>query len=411
MSPEGRQSADKKRTLEAPFLGSHLGINTKSSSTPVFTGFDGDGVLLQEPGKFDPLANRLERFALQSSSRCALRGSSVQRIQKCLMIPFKHASDVDVFKSKQHGTCNYSGLITCGSVWVCPVCAAKISERRRNEVKKAIDIHLSSGFVYMLTLTTPHYLGDELKEILATQAKALKYFWGDRAGVKLSKDCGIIGQIRALEVTHGRLRDLNNGWHPHYHILLFSTLKLDMEVYKSLFHQRWVSSCVKVGIKPPSLKHGVRLDGGEKAAFYLSKMGLEGENKKPWGFDQEITKGHVKKARDGETPFDLLRAYFTDKDKQAAALFREFAESFKGKRQLLWSPGLKAKFDISDISDEEVSAMQEDDAYLLGQISLDEWRLIVKSHLRGEVLELARHGWDAVQRLLNQLKPQNEVKI
>lgn len=382
-----------------------LGINTKYDSTPGFAGFDADGVLHEVPGKFDPVANRLERFCLQASARSALRGSAVGRIQKCLMIPFKHVSDIDVFKSKKHGTCNYSGLITCGSVWSCPVCAAKISERRRNEVKKALESHLAAGgFVYMLTLTTPHYLGDDLKTILATQAKALRQFWCHRNGVKLSKDAGIIGQIRALEVTHGRNREINNGWHPHYHILLFVAHALNLAAYKAQFHKRWVDSCVKVGIKPPSLKHGVRLDGGQKAAFYLAKMGLDTETKKSWGFDQEITKGHVKKALDGETPFDLLRAYFTDKDKQAAALFREFSESFKGKRQLHWSHGLKAKFGISDFSDDELSAQQEDDAFLLGQLSIDDWRLIVKHKLRGDVLELARQGWQPVLNLLSSLR-------
>ena len=39
---------------------------------------------------------------------------------------------------------------------------------------------------------------------------------------------------------------------------------------------------------------------------------------------------------------DFLRAYLADgQDKQAAALFQEFAQVFKGKRQLHWSKGLK----------------------------------------------------------------------
>ena len=69
-----------------------------------------------------------------------------------------------------------------------------------------------------------------------------------------------------------------------------------------------------------------------------------------------MTKGHTKKAKaGGETPFDLLRAAMADRqDKQAMALFREFAECFKGKRQLSWSNSLKARFSWK--TDQELAA-------------------------------------------------------
>ena len=53
-----------------------------------------------------------------------------------------------------------------------------------------------------------------------------------------------------------------------------------------------------------------------------------------WGLEDELTRGHTKKGRaGGETPFDLLRAVLADKeDRQAAALFLEFSQCFKGKR-------------------------------------------------------------------------------
>ena len=64
--------------------------------------------------------------------------------------------------------------------------------------------------------------------------------------------------------------------------------------------------------------------------------------------------------------FDLLRAVLADKeDKQAAALFAEFAKAFKGKRQLSWSNGLKAKFNLVEKNDEELAAELEDSAELL----------------------------------------------
>lgn len=115
-----------------------------------------------------------------------------------------------------------------------------------------------------------------------------------------------------------------------------------------------------------------------------------------------MTKGHTKKALHGETPFDFLRSFLADgEDKQAAALFREFAETFKGKRQLHWSRGLKARFAVEEASDEQLAAKIEDRAFLLGQINLEQWRDVLAVDGRGQVLQLAAvGGWDAVENYL-----------
>ena len=55
-------------------------------------------------------------------------------------------------------------------------------------------------------------------------------------------------------------------------------------------------------------------------------------------------------------------------------------------------------------SDEELAARQDDRAELLGCIELEDWRRVLAHDLRGEVLELARHGWEAVRRLLDSLR-------
>ena len=77
----------------------------------------------------NPMARRVERFALQSVARDILPDS---RTAKCLRIR-AHDKDVQVWKSKNHKTASYGGLQTCGSVWTCPVCGAKVVERRRGD--------------------------------------------------------------------------------------------------------------------------------------------------------------------------------------------------------------------------------------------------------------------------------------
>jgi len=338
---------------------------------------------------------------LQSVARKFLPKS---RTDNCLRVR-QAAGDVRVLKSIEHKTAHYGGLQTCGSVWACPVCSAKIAERRRAELIAAMAAHRASGgSVPMLTLTAPHQFKDLLGDLLARQAKALRSFWSDRVVKSVFQEMGIMGQVRALEVTHGRRSPRNNGWHPHYHVLLFGGASINqarrdvflMCRWEELLIDRWVACCVRAGLGAPSREHGLKLDHGDKAAKYVAK----------WGLEDEMTKGHTKKSLHGETPFDFLRAYLADpNDKQAGALFKEFAETFKGKRQLHWSKGLKQHYAIGDKTDDELAAAQDDQAVLLGSITIDQWRDVLAVEGRGLVLFLAvSGGWDAVALYLASIK-------
>lgn len=355
--------------------GAPLGINAKLRAT-------------------SPMARRVERFALQSAARDILPGS---RTALCLRCRIAGVGAVEVWKSDKHGTAHYGGLQTCGSVWSCPVCAAKITERRRVEVQKAISMHRAQGGeVLLLTLTTPHARGDDLAHLLEMQSKALQSFFRDRSvRAALSPYGGGAARIRAFEVTHGR-KGTNNGWHPHYHFLQFVGVKLDAAQLLDLrlrLHARWQFYCLRAGLGSPSFEHGLDVQDGSKADRYVSK----------WGLEDEMTRGHTKKGRaGGETPFDLLRAFLADPgDKQAAALFQEFSRCFKGRRQLSWSNGLKARFDLVDKADEEIASEVQEDAHLLGLVTADQWRDVLKVKARATVLELASAGgWHAVSRFL-----------
>jgi hypothetical protein len=55
------------------------------------------------------------------------------------------------------------GLVTCGSVWLCPVCAAKVASKRAEELAQVLDaVHDAGGSAFMLTLTIRHSAGDRL---------------------------------------------------------------------------------------------------------------------------------------------------------------------------------------------------------------------------------------------------------
>ena len=380
---------------------SRLGTDAKYKNTAQKIDPDTGEIL----GFIDPMAGRLQRFIFQSVTRKLLPES---RTNNCLRVR-QGGKQIQVHKSIEHGTASYNGLQTCGSVWVCPVCAAKIAERRRAEIIAAMAAHdAAGGCMHMLTLTAPHQRGDDLAELLVKQAKALNAFWNARQVKAVFYEMGTVGQIRALEVTHGRKSPQNNGWHPHYHVLLFNGLEPHLMRFASLREEQmtdwtlrlyavWARVCVKAGLGEPSLRHGLKLDDGSRAAHYVSK----------WGLEDEMTKGHTKKALHGETPFDFLRALVADpEDKQAAALFIEFARVFKGKRQLHWSRGLKKRYAIGEKNDDELAQEKEDDfAVWLGTITIEQWRDVLAVEGRGAVLSIAtRGGWPAVMDYLQGIK-------
>lgn len=354
-------------------LGGSLGTNAKS---PAVSGSD-----------YDPGAAKIGRFVVQAAARFCLPES---RTAKCLRIRRRNGEGgiegVSVWRAVEHSTAHYKGLQTCGSVWACPVCSGTISERRRVELAQAIGLHRAAGGdVLLLTLTNRHERRDDLGELVKGQAQALRRFMrGTMASSAWFDALGSIGTIRAMEVTHGDA----NGWHPHYHILVFCRAGVDLAEATGAGSAIWANCCKLAGLRIPSIERGLTLQGGEYAAQYVGK----------WGLDHEMTKGHQKKAlAGGSTPFDLLRRIVAGESVgRSAALFSEFARVFKGRRQLVWSKGLKARFAVEDASDEAIAEGGEvEGSELFARIGLVEWRAVLRAEwqgatgIRGQLLVLA----------------------
>ena len=330
---------------------------------------------------------RLERFALQSVVRDLLPNS---RTAKCLRWRQK-GKTVEVWKSNQYQRAHYKGLQTCASVWACPVCAAKISERRRSELEALIAAHVAAGgYVLLVTRTFPHQRSDVLSDLLDQLAKAEASYKAHRDYKTFAKAFGLVGTARAVEVTYG-----DNGPHPHIHELLFLTVPVVLDDLEEDLFRIWQGSAVRAGFPSPCRAYGLQIQNGNNAAKYASK----------WGLESELTQWHRKRGKkDSQTPFDLLRQVFATQDKRAAALFREYAEAFHGRHQLQFSRGLKKLYAIAEVSDLELANRQDDDAVLLGSFTPDQWRLVCQTGHRGSLLEVASStGWDAVVFLLESL--------
>lgn len=345
--------------------------------------------------------NRTLRFQRQSAARRLLYQN---RVAGC--IRYRLNNRVKVLKSSSSGKCHYGDLMICGSVWDCPICSAKISETRRVELTQAVkQFTASGGFVYLVTFTYPHQREDNLKELLAKQKKAMEWFYRHRDYKDSIKGrFKQIGRVRALEITHGQA----NGWHPHVHELWFMDEKIIGDTLKAYAFRLWLRACEKFGLGLPTWEHGVDIRGGDYASKYITKFGEQPLVKK-WGIENEITRFDVKKGRNkSRSPFQLLDDYIQG-DKQAGALFIDYSQAFKGSSRLHWSRGLKAKFDIKEFADDEISVQVSDSDVLLSKIDADEWAAILRTSTpkldnRSIVLRYAeQEGVDVMNAYISQL--------
>lgn len=306
---------------------------------------------------------------------------------------------VDVMKSKNERF-SYRGLFTCGNIWQCSVCASKISEKRRIELNQALKVSDEKGLTVIHgAFTAPHHLGESLHDLIGQMCHAKRLMQNRKPWMRLSKMLGMIGHIRALEVTFS----WDNGWHVHFHVLLFlkhkfrpETRKADLMNVQNMIYEMWKSACETAGLKPPSREHGVILN--DHADDYVGK----------WGSEHEMTKAHIKKGHmGGMTPFQFLDEYGAGDDR-FKAIFLEYAKEFKGKKQLVWSRGLREYLEIDpEMTDEEISNFEDPDDEPFAKISPEIWIEVAKREKMGELLEICRNGEQALFEYLKKFTGKN----
>jgi hypothetical protein len=329
--------------------------------------------------------NRLIRWQRQSM---AARILSDERVAKCYRVRVKPV--VEVLHSAKIKKAHYGGLMTCGSVWMCPICSAKITERRRLELERVKAAELSC---FMLTLTLQHDTDDNLKAVQSHLAEAWRKMKSGKWWQKFKKDFLIMGSVTGTEVTYG----LEAGWHPHKHVLVWSQLlghEINPEVIRGRISTRYEYILSKVG-RYVSPIHGVDVrKGNDLVREYVAKFGYE-PKKDGWSLAAEISKGPAKiglKYGDHYSPFQLLDLYLGG-SVQAGKLFYEYAIAMKGTKQLVWSRHTRELLGLDDeLSDEELAALQEQDSVLLATLEPEHWRAILKHEKRSALLEVANTG-------------------
>lgn len=346
--------------------------------------------------------SRAQRWALKSVvNKLFPYGRTAKCMRLLAPITGSGLSWIQVHKTVNTGKAFYTGLMSCGSVWNCPVCAAKVSERRRGELHEGMEAARRLGYkIHFVTLTIPHGIGDDLSKMKELQQKALRRLSSGKNSIKsilLRNGVEQHGYIRTYEITHGK----QNGFHPHFHILLFTSPNITHDQIQSLYAPAWQKSCVAVGLPRPSDAHGCTVQDGTKAADYASK----------WGLEDEMTKANTKiTKRKGTTPWGLLRAIL-DGDtpdyspEYAEGVFRAYSKCMTGARQLYWSNGLRAKLALApEMTDEQLAEKITDETSVhLADVSMEQWKAIRKAKAEPHVLTAAESLPEGSGQILAQI--------
>ncbi len=346
-------------------LATSLGINASYGSTA---------------SQWDKLPPRILRFALQAAARDLV---PAERVSKCLraLIPRSH---VDVLYAPAQKSAMYAGLVTCASVWMCPVCSAKITERRRAELAAGLASWTAQEDrrAVLVTFTLQHTAEDSLEAVLVALKASWRAFTHGRWWQEFKSSWSLAGTVAALEVTHG-----DNGWHPHKHVLFFFPEDVSIIALERELKTRWSQVVANSG-KYASYEHGVDVRfSDEDIAGYVAKLGR-------WSASHEMTKTPAKRGGAGARSVLQLLADAASGDHQAGALWREYALGFKGSKQLVWSRSLRALVGLveQEKTDEELAAEVEELAVILAQLTWQEWRVVLANDCRAGVLEGASTG-------------------
>jgi hypothetical protein len=282
---------------------------------------------------------------------------------------------------------HYSGLQTCGSVWSCPCCSAKIQAERTDELLQVVEHAHACGLrVAMLTLTMRHHARRRLAPMWDALSDAFAAAMGRDWAVRKAKDAlGVVGWVRRVEATHGA-----NGWHLHAHALVFYAGG-DLLTLGDAAWSAWSRRLVAHGLDADR-EHGVDLreldleQAREEVGRYLTKATFEETS----GTAARELAGQLgKTGRQGNrTPFDVLADLARDGLLSDLGIWSEWERASKGRRALTWSKGLRELLSVdAERTDEELAADNDGDQVDVAVIDGPTWSVIVARRLEVQLLE------------------------
>jgi hypothetical protein len=297
---------------------------------------DGQSFVREEAARARELERRSNRreetFRLQAAMRplfsaCApAKGGGQSPMAKCGLVRFRKGPGVEV-RVDVKGRASLRGVVSCGRR-SCPKCGASLLPRDAELVEAGVAEH---GYdrTLMATLTVRHGRGQTLLAL----RKGIVGAWGDlqrqRAFKKLLERHGSTVFVRVLETTHREA----NGWHVHYHALVFlggGLSDADLKSFQRRWATLWRASVVRTmgAAHRPTLAAGAWLTRCHRAD-YLTKLGI----------GAEVTDVGQAKIGKGRTYWRIARdwaAAGADRSDRDARLLEEYIREMKGAVIVAW---------------------------------------------------------------------------
>ncbi|MEU2571757.1 MULTISPECIES: hypothetical protein [Streptomyces] len=332
--------------------------------------------------------------------------SGLRSVSLCERVPLGEAVGIRAVAGETTG---FAGLVRCGSVWACPVCAARVRAERAAVLERYALAWLREGRgLYLVTLTVPHWKHVRLADYADEKGRPVKgqlsklmdawrgigqgAWWVGRAVIRDGAPAAwspawegddavrprvledgravvwrkgfldrheVAGTTRTVEITDGA-----NGWHSHLHALVWTegaATREGADRIQAELSARWAKRCKTVGLPTPDPARGCRVDpatrdeAGQKAlARYVAKV----QERRADGTEtaralaSEVARGDVKVARGekGRTPFELAELAVAGDD-AARLRWLEYERATHGRRCLTWSHGLQER--LAELAGEE----------------------------------------------------------
>jgi hypothetical protein len=305
-------------------------------------------------------------------------------------------SDVVGVRYSEGKGAGFSGLQSCGSVWVCPVCSAKILARRSLETGVLLlSWENRGGRLALGTLTMRHHAGHSLTALWDALGAAWDSVIRSRVWGKWRKRLGSPGLVKVVEVNVGP-----NGWHVHIHFALLldgSATDADLRELSDWLTPKWQRAVARNGFDALPVGQDLAYFDGVEAAVqlgeYMTKATAYGPSET---LGRELFGAANKRARGVYSTVPVWRLLEDIKatgDLDQWNRWVEYEKSSKGKRQYSVSNGLRELLGVGpEQSDEEIAAEVAGDRDLV-VISRDGWREVLASGMNpAEILSVMESG-------------------
>ncbi|MBF4491047.1 protein rep [Flavobacterium sp. MR2016-29] len=354
---------------------------------------------------YKTLLHRMRNIAKQNYTIKETKEKRKPRIQFCGYSVNANSNQPVRLCKNDKGGLFFNGVANCGGYWRCPVCALKISENKKELLSGLINAHQLKGFsIGFLTLTVRHSRFDTLKKSLEKISKNYRSFQNQRFFSRNKIELGFMGQVKTLEITYS----MDNGWHPHLHILFFynhSDIK-KIEKFQKEFISKWFKYQDNNGTLGAQNQKILTAD----ISNYLAKYDIT----------SEMTKGQIKSSK-GLTPFTALAKIacgdfegYMEKHR-LYGIYSCYVEETQGKHFVNISNSLRTEYsqfmEEFNKTDEEIVNQTTIDEVLL-KVSLPIWKLICKNDLQPLVLiKYKENNLEGVYNLLKYFRDFNGLDV